>query len=108
MRIVGALVAAGLLLTSCSGGLENKARKALAGQVTNIEGAQFRYLSESQPAGKNGERTICGEVKPKNGASFVRFMAGSSGKGEAVIANDPVSSAVLGALLDTACKKGAG
>ena len=108
MKIVGALAAAGLLMTSCSSGLENKARKALAGQVTDVDAAQFRNLTESPPAGKTSERTICGEVKPKNGAGFVRFMVGSSGKGEAVIGNDPISSSVLGALLDTACKKGAG
>lgn len=108
MKTIGALVAAGLLLTSCSGGLDAKARKALAHQVADVDNAQFRNLTESQPVGKNGDRMICGEVKPKGSPGYSRFMVGTSGKGDAVIATDPVSSAVLAALLTTACKNGAG
>ena len=108
MKIVGALAAIGLLLTSCSGGLEGKARKALAGQLESIDSAQFRNLTESKPAGKNGDQVICGEVKPKTEAKFIRFMVAGSGKGEAVFGSDPVSSVVLKALLDTACKEGTG
>lgn len=108
LQMLPTLAFIGLLLTSCSGSLETKARKALAGQLEGVDGAQFRNLTESKPAGKNGDHMICGEVKSKNDRDFTRFMVDDSGKGEAVFAKDPVSSAVFSTLLDTACKDGPG